>query len=211
LIEPDLPLAQVILSYEGQLLGKWWIRDVERSPNERFQVHRAVDPNGTFRTSFFEEHRSDFEDRVNLLLFLLGLDLFKYGRISNLTDGPDILAVSKQRHLYVIDCTVGDVDRKGKLYSLYERANRIRELLAGLPDPPVAVQPVIFTSLPRADTATHWATAATYKIALVCRENITNLLDRLEMPPTGDELFAAAVAAIPVARVAQAPPSESGD
>jgi hypothetical protein len=192
----DVPLGFAALSYDGEFLGKWWIRDLDLSFNERRQLHRSVDQANTLPSTFFAE-RTDFEDCVNLLLVLLGLQTLKYGQISNLTDAPDILALSAGRHLYVIDCTVGDIDRKGKLHRLYDRANQIKTFLSRSPQPPVAVLPVIFTSLTRQETASHWATAATYRIALICRENIVNLLNLIDSPPTAEQLYAAAIAAIP--------------
>jgi hypothetical protein len=135
---------------------------------------------------------------------LLGFQTLKYGQIPKLTDAPDILAFSMGRHLYVIECTVGDIDRKGKLHRLYDRANQIREYLSRSPQPPVAVQPVIFTSLTRQETASHWSTAATYRIALVCRENILNLLNFVDSPPAAEQLYAATVAAIPTSGAATA-------
>jgi hypothetical protein len=192
----EVPLAFAALSYHGEFLGKWWVRDVELSFNDRLQLHRSVDQANSLQSTFFDE-RTDFEDCVNLLLSLLGLQTLKYGQISRLTDAPDILALSAGRHLYVIECTVGDIDRKGKLHRLYDRANQIKTFLSRSPQPPVAVQPVIFTSLTRQETASHWPTAETYRIALVCRENIVNLLNLVDRPPTPEQLYAAAVASIP--------------
>jgi hypothetical protein len=192
----DVPVGFAALSYDGELIGKWWVRDFDLSFNERLQIHRSVDQANLLQSTFFDE-RTDFEDRANLLLVLLGLQTLKYGQIPKLTEAPDILALSQGRHLYVIECTVGDIDRKGKLHRLYDRANQIRDYLSRSPQPPIAVQPVIFTSLTRQETASHWSTAATYRIALVCREDILNLLNLVESPPTAEQVYSATVAAIP--------------
>jgi hypothetical protein len=192
----EVTLAFAALSYDGEFLGKWWIRDFDISFNDRLQLHRAVDQANALQSNFFDE-RTDFEDCVNLLLSLLGLQTLKYAGISKLTDGPDILALSAGRHLYVIECTVGDIDRKGKLHRLYDRANQIKAFLSRSPQPPVAVQPVIFTNLTRQETASRWSTAQTYKIALACRENIVNMLNLVDTPPTAEQLYAEAVSLIP--------------
>lgn len=193
---PNTPLCQAILSHNGQLLGRWWIRDQDLNFNDRLQFHRAVDTKNIFRDTFFED-RNDFEDRVTLLLTLLGLQPLKYGGIPKLTNAPDILAWSSERHLYVIDCITGDINQKGKLNRLYNRTNEIRTILARAPQPPIAVLPMIITSLPFDDTLAHHAIVATHKIALVCRENIQNLFDRLDVVPTPTELYQAALATIP--------------
>jgi hypothetical protein len=192
----NVPLCLTILSHGDDFLGKWWLRDVDLSYNERFEIHRALDPTATFKTTFFND-KNAFEDRVSLLLLLLGLVPFKYGGIRQLTDAPDILAWSAQRHLYVIDCTTGDINSKGKLQRLYERTKKIRESLSRSAQPPIAVLPAIFTSLTTQETAVHSATAAAFQIAIVVRDNIINLLSQVEAPPTPEQLYNAALACIP--------------
>jgi hypothetical protein len=193
---PDTPVMLALLSYDDEFLSRWWVRDNRLSYNDRFQLHRTVDMNDVFRKTFFVQ-RNDFEDRVVLLLELLGLSALKYGRIATLTEGPDILAVSPQRHLYVIECTTGDINSKGKLQRLHDRTKAIMEGLSRSSSPPVATLSVVFTSIPRQETAAHWMSAANLNVALVCREEIGNLLAQLEAPPTPDQLYRAALAAIP--------------
>jgi hypothetical protein len=109
----DVPLAFAVLSYDGEFLGKWWIRDFDLSFNDRLQIHRSVDQASMLQSTFFDD-RTDFEDRVNLLLALLGLQTLKYGQIPKLTEAPDILALSAGRHLYVIECTASSAVRSRK-------------------------------------------------------------------------------------------------
>jgi hypothetical protein len=194
----DTPLALITLSYRGEFLHRWWLRDSSRSFNNRFEVHRAFDPEGLFRKSFFDQ-KNDFEERVALLLTVLGLTSFKYGQVAQMTDAPDIIAASSQGHLYVVECTTGDVNSRGKLQRLHDRAKSIRASLDNSPARPTAVVPIVFTSTPRSETAAHWAVAANLGIALVCREEIVELLGQLEAPPTPDQLYAAAASLIPSA------------
>ena len=61
-IEKELPGAPIILitlSYRGELLHRWFVRDQSRSYNARFDLHRAIDPLDNFRNTFFEHH-NDF-------------------------------------------------------------------------------------------------------------------------------------------------------
>jgi hypothetical protein len=194
---PETPLALALISYEGEFISKWWIRDEALSLNQRHQIHRAVDTADTFRKTFFDD-RNDFEERVTLLLELLGLSSLKYGRITTLTAAPDILAVSAEGHLFVVECTTGDINSKGKLQRLHDRTKEIAEALQRSLHPPATVLPVVFTNAPRQETAAHWSTAEVLGIALVCREEITNLLSQLDAPPTADQLHQMALAAIPV-------------
>jgi hypothetical protein len=63
--------------------------------------------------------------------------------------------------------------------------------------PPIAILPIVFTSLTREEVAPHLGTAASYKIALACKENILDLFGRLDNLPSHEELYKAALALIP--------------
>jgi hypothetical protein len=197
----DVPAVLVFVSLEGgDLLGKWFLRDLGNSFNDRMLLHRATDTRDQFKASFFERPEQ-FEDRVLLLLTLIGLTALKYGRVQ--TDAPDILAISVGRHVYVVECTTGDINSRGKLQRLSDRTRQIREKLSSTSNPPVGVVPVIFTSLPREDTVMHWETAATFNIALVTRENIVNLLENLDANVSPDQLYSGTLSLIPAKKVEQ--------
>ena len=49
----------------------------------------------------------------------------------------------------------------------------------------------------------HWETAATFKIALVTRENIVNLLENLDASILPDQIYNATLALIPSKKVVQ--------
>jgi hypothetical protein len=194
----DIPAALVFVSLEGgDLLGKWFLRDFGNSFNDRMLLHRAMDTRDQFKASFFERPEQ-FEDRVLLLLTLIGLTALKYGRVQ--TDAPDILAISAGRHVYVVECTTGDINSRGKLQRLSDRTKQIREKLSSTSNPPVGVVPVIFTSLAREDTAMHWETAATFNIAIVTRENIVNLLENLDANILPDQLYNGTLSLVPSKR-----------
>jgi hypothetical protein len=102
-----------------------------------------MDVRDQFKSSFFERPEQ-FEDRVLLLLTLIGLTALKYGKVQ--TDAPDILAVSTARHVYVVECTTGDINSRGKLQRLSDRTKQISERLNKTSNPPIGVVPVIFTT-----------------------------------------------------------------
>jgi hypothetical protein len=157
-------------------------------------LHRSLDTRDQLKSSFFERPEQ-FEDRVLLVLTLIGLTALKYGKVQ--TDAPDILALSTARHVYVIECTTGDINSRGKLQRLSDRTRQVREKLSNTSNPPVGVIPVIFTSLLREETAMHWDTAATFRIAVVARENIIGLLDSLDTQVQPDQLYNATLSLIP--------------
>jgi hypothetical protein len=201
---PEVGLVQTFLTYDGEFLGSWWTRDQSITFSARAAIHKAVDSDNALVAKFFDD-RNAFEEHVLALLSLLGLDCLYYGNITELKDGPDILAHSNQGHLYVIECTTGDISSRGKLRRLYERTNAIRAALANSAYRPSEVLAVMVTSSPTSDTLHCLDELANYKIAIVCREQIETLLAQIEAPPTADRLFAGAVAAIPTAQIRQSP------
>jgi hypothetical protein len=48
----DVPLAFAALSYDGEFLGKWWIRDFDLSFNDWAQIHRSVDQANVLQSTF---------------------------------------------------------------------------------------------------------------------------------------------------------------
>jgi hypothetical protein len=197
---PDTPLVLLALSYKGEFLHRWYVKDQSKSYNVRFDLHRAADPDDRFRKTYFD-HKNDFEERVALTLTLLDLTVHKYGELVGLTDAPDLLAVSKQGHLFVVECTTGDINSRGKIQRLSERTKALRQLLHGTPAQPQYVVPVIVTSLPRNETAAHWASAENLGVAIIAREEIEALLAQLEAPPTPEVLFARALSMVPTVNI----------
>ncbi|MDB5595798.1 MAG: hypothetical protein JWM36_2759 [Hyphomicrobiales bacterium] len=193
----DVPIALVTLSLGGEFLHRWWLRDDERTFNSTLDIHRAIDATDVFRSSFFDKHKDDFEERVALLFTLLGATVLSYGKIPRLTDAPDLLVSTAAGQLYVVECTTGDINAKGKLHRLHERTKLIRERLASSPSRPTTVQPVICTSAPRVETMSHWSTARSFGIAIIAMEELSHLMRQLEAPPSADQMVEYAHSLIP--------------
>lgn len=195
--DSETHLVKVFLSYKGDHLSHWWIRDNARQINERLSIHNTIDEGKLFSARFFEKE-SQFCEKVSTLLNLFGLTIWKCDASAPAGNVPDLIAMTATRHLFIIECTVGDVDRSGKLQRLRNRtdriASRLRDLDVFLNAPPL---PVMVTSLSRGETRAHWRTAETLGIALVCRSEIEHLLGRLEFPYSGEQLFQEALSCIP--------------
>jgi hypothetical protein len=198
-------LALVLVSYEGEFCHKWWLRDKTKSFSPRHQLNLLLDIDNRIEKTFFDS-RNDFEYRVALLLSLINLTILPYGRIPELQDAPDILAYSDANDLYVVECTTGDIDQKGKLQRLCDRARNIATraqqssvLIANL-------FPVVFTSLPRADISPHLTKLEALKISVFCREDIERVIQSVEVPPTAEQIRIAVQALIPTATPAQETP-----
>jgi hypothetical protein len=201
----DVPLALALISYDGEFCHRWWLRDQSRSFSPRYQLHRLLDSGNKFEKTFFDS-RNEFEHRIALLLSLMNLAILPYGRIPELQDAPDILAYSTGNDLYVVECTTGDIDQKGKLQKL---CGRTRDIAANAQQSSVAISnlfSVVFTSLPRTDIAPHLTKLEALRISVFCREDIERVLKRVEAPPTADEVRNAVQALIPTGTMTQGAP-----
>lgn len=194
--DADIAMAHLLLRHDDEYLGGWWVADESKSFSERHAIQTALDQTGAFQKTFFDKP-NEFEQRITLLASLLGLSPMLYGGLAALTDAPDLVAISPTKHLYVIECTTGDINNKGKMQKLRERTDSIKANLSKTRYQPTAIIPLIATSLHKVDTNVHWATAATFKIGLLCREDIEGLLRQIAAPPSAQALYDLASSLIP--------------
>jgi len=196
---PEVGRVETFLRYDGEFLDSEWARN-PLTVSVRAALHKAIDRDNALVTKFFaygNRNRNVFEEHVLVLLSILGLDCLHYGNIPELSDGPDILALSNQNHLYVIECTTGDINNKGKLRHLYDRTKEIKSALQTSPYYPREILSVMVTSDTKAETRQWVNELASYGIAIISREEIEALLDQMEAPSAADLLFATLLATIP--------------
>jgi hypothetical protein len=163
------------------------VRDFAKSPNPRLQLLRLIGEEERFKLSFFDNNAKAFEDRVALFLSLMNLNVLFIGGIPELTDAVDIIALSGNNDLYLIECTTGDIDQRGKIQRLYDRARQIASNAA----PPISsenVFPVVFSNGPRSNIAPHEPKLEALRVSVFCREDIELAFQRMEVPPPPEEL-----------------------
>lgn len=198
----DAPTLQGFLSYNGISLHQWWIDDPEKRLNQRHAMHEIFDKELNFvRKSLLtpegRQNRS-FEHGMALLLSILGFSVSHYGKLSNMEDGPDIIAITPSGKVGVIECTTGLLNAKDKLVKLAQRTFLIKENLKKTGHGHLTVQPIIVTALPKSEVEAGLEQAGENGIAVVCKENIEELLKRVMLPPNPDALFREAQQLIPM-------------
>ena len=189
----DAHLIQTFLSYAGASLHQWWVADPLKRLNPRQAIHQTFDADMSYLRQMLFEPKNDqdyvFESAVTTLLGLLGFSVTNYGRAPKLQDGPDIIALAPAGNVAVVECTIGLLDNKDKLAKLVQRSTGIREKLNQAGHGFLQVQAVIVSSLSRGDVAANMETASKHDIAVVCREDIEQLLNQVGLPPNADKLF----------------------
>jgi hypothetical protein len=197
----DASLLQAFLSYAGTSLHQWWVTDPQKRLNPRHAIHQVFDEDMEVLKRMLLKPETDnpyaFENAVSTLLNLLGFSVSNYGRIPKLQKGPDIIAVPPAGNIGVIECTIGLLDEKDKLAKLVQRTKLIRDKLNVTGYGFLQIQPVIVTPLSRDEVAANLSTAAEHEIAVVCRENLEEMIKQISLPPNADRLFQEAKRLIP--------------
>ncbi|MBT5049021.1 MAG: hypothetical protein HOM58_11015 [Rhodospirillaceae bacterium] len=191
----EAAFGNLFLVYQGENLDLFWLKDQRRYFNEKLAVHELFDRQKIIGDSFFDRNDNQFEDLVAILLELLGFSVVKYG--AAISDAPDILAYSPHGHLLVIECTTAGIGKEDKLLKLHRRTQIIREAKDSHPSDLSVIQPIMITKYSREETKAHWDEARGFEISLVCREELEWLINRVDAPPSIQQLIEAAMNCIP--------------
>lgn len=197
----DASVLQAFLSYAGVSHHQWWVTDPQKRLNPRHAVHQVFDDDLDLLRQMLLRPDTDkpyvFENAVSTLLSILGFSVSNYGRIPKLQKGPDIIAISPTGHVGVIECTVGLLDENDKLAKLVQRTKLVREKLNSAGYGLLQLQAVIVTPLSRAEVTANLETAGKHDIAVICKEDIEELLNQVALPPNADKSFEDAKKLIP--------------
>jgi hypothetical protein len=202
----ERPELQLFLSYGEFYLHQMRIWDPQKYLNPRYAIHQVFDKdlirlediltNPENRKSFSspksnkaKEFAKEFEGAVSNLFYLLGFYIANYGRIPELQEGPDIIVISPAEDIGIIECTIGLLNKKNKLDKLVRRTTLIKEKLASAGYSHLEVQPAIATRLSRDEVAANLKIAEEHSIAVICKEEIRELLDRVKLPPESERIF----------------------
>ncbi|MEW6409741.1 MAG: hypothetical protein AB1488_06470 [Nitrospirota bacterium] len=196
----DASWLQAFLSYEGLALHSWYVSDPQKQTNPRYSIHNLFDEKHDILQKFLLQAgytSENFEDGVALLLNTLGFSIFHYGQIPKLKDGPDIIAFTPMGNIAVIECTIGLLDKEDKLAKLIQRTVLIKEKLKSAGFGHFSIQPIIVSKLPRTEVTGHLEEAGKHGIAVVCKEELNELLNRITSCPDPEGLFQEASRLIP--------------
>ncbi|PRE98383.1 hypothetical protein C6Q07_29615 [Burkholderia multivorans] len=156
-------------------------------------MHEVFDPEleGT-RKSLFDakSHKQDarvLEAGVGNLMFMYG---FAVNPLSShfTTDAADLLAVSPNGNVAVIECTTGAINNNGKLSKLLARAAALLEKLEQTGNPHLKVLPVVVTTMKR-EALTDEELASSKGIYVATCEDLERLANESIIPRNADQAF----------------------
>ncbi len=104
------PAVQAFLSYDGISLHQWFVLDRDKLPNLGYAIYKTFDEDSELLRRMLvkpePDNASAFEWAVSTIFTLLGFSPLNYGRIPKLQRGADIIAVTYQGHIAVVECTL---------------------------------------------------------------------------------------------------------
>jgi hypothetical protein len=197
-------MVQAYLSYDGIGVHEFKFSDPTGYANLRYKVYEAVASDTGVLERLFQGNGTkkndadEFEAGVSLLLGLLGFSLLPFTMSHALRDAPDLVALSTSGSILVVECTVGPLDNKGKLGKLAERGLDVRRALEASGTTAPEIQMVLVSTVSREGAVGDMENAGKANIAVLCAEDIQELLEMVPSAPDADGVFDHIKARIPV-------------
>ncbi|SEB60892.1 hypothetical protein SAMN02787142_0025 [Burkholderia sp. WP9] len=191
---PEGSAIRCFAAYDGapQCIG--WIGDPEKMPNLRYALHATFDAELQVLQRYLldedhhQKHSRDFETGVAALLFMLGFSVEALAG-KPLENGPDLVATTPKGELVLVECTIGQINKDGKLGKLVDRAASVRRSLQGAGHNPARVLPVIVSPRPLEAIADITA-ANSMGVVVFTREDLEAGLQLARNPQDPDDLIA---------------------
>lgn len=195
-VDIDVPkgsVVQAFASYKGRWIHQGWIADPDNSANVRRSMHEVFDQNleGTKKSLFdVKSHKQDariLEAGVGNLLFMYG---FAVNPLSShfTTDAADLLAVSPNGNIAIIECTTGAINSNGKLSKLLARSTSLLTKLEQTGNPHLKVLPIVVTTM-RRDALTDEEIASGKGIYIATYEDLERAVGESLIPQNADQAF----------------------
>lgn len=193
----NIVVARVLPEYDDHNIGSLTAIDPDFTSNVRPEIHNVFYEKEPIEKFIFSSNSDEFEFGITTLLHYLRLSTHRYSGVKRLTDGPDVVAFSNAGHTYIVECTIGSPNHKGKLLKLHNRAEKLRQHFQTKGLSVELIRPIVFTNISKENIHEDRAEAANYRISIVTKEDYEDLINRIPNPPSEQELYEAALNAIP--------------
>ena len=108
-----------------------------------------------------------------------------------LESGPDIVATTNNGDVVLVECTINQINKDGKLGKLVDRAEVIRSHLDNSAYGHLRVLPVIVTARPKDAVGQFDVDAARSQgVLIITKENLMDAIERSVVSQDPDKLFA---------------------
>ncbi|MBI5319643.1 hypothetical protein [Bradyrhizobium sp.] len=181
--------------YNGVAQTHWFITDPTTSQNARRVVVETFDPGLTILTEFMGRPRGksydarDLEAAVAWMFWMLGFSTVQLGSTARTQDFSDVVLVTPQGHLAIVECTVGLLKAGDKLAKLVARHVILRDRLDKSNSGHLKLLPIMVSTLPRAELQADLEQAERLGVLVLAREQLDQIVSRTMIANNPDELF----------------------
>jgi hypothetical protein len=199
-IELHTSFVQCFIGYAGESISQWWLPDPSKQANPRAVIQRLFDKdNERLRKLVFPQRTRarDIESGVAILLGILGFSVLPYGAKEVVQEGPDLVAITSNHRILVIECAIDLPDSRTKLGKLQTRTQRIRDEYRSSGLAQIEILGTLVTNASRSELSAHHSEFSKAGVALVSKEDLEAILMRLEHPANPEGLFDEAKRLIP--------------
>jgi hypothetical protein len=166
-----------------------YISSINLPNSVRGQVIAALDKDFIkLKAQVFDTKGKEFEYGVANLLFLLGFSATQAGGGSKQEDAPDIVAVTQNGSILVIECTSTTLNHESKLSKLVKRRKAVQDAFVTQGSESKNVLSVIVSQLTKEELASDLRAAADARVLVITRENLLKFFERLQENSDPDEL-----------------------
>lgn len=175
-----------VLSIDGVVVRKHWFVDQSRARNQRLVAVQQFDGDlRMIKREVLSPSSSDkFELGVSALLFLMGFNPV----VQIETDSPDIVLMTPEGRLAIVECTTRTADSGLKIGKLVDRRGALTKALSAN-EHPDKVLGVLVCALPKDQMNISEEELLRNKIVLLCKEDITAAFEQLRFPKSPDQIF----------------------
>lgn len=180
--------------YGDQCFHHYWVGDPDASQNPLRSIYELFDPKFEDAIEMLSQPASrgnsdGQEAAVAALLWVLGFSPLLIGTNS---EAPDVIAMSRDSHFVVVECTLSDLQTKkqNKPQKLLDRTNDIREALSRSNAASSVCIPVMVTARKRADILDDIDDCERRGIVVFTQEDIEPLISSTLSSPQSERHFA---------------------
>jgi hypothetical protein len=181
--------------YNGVAQTHWFVTDPTTSQNSRRVVVETFDPGVAILTEFMARSRGksyearDLEVAVAWVFWMLGFGTIQLGSTARTQDFSDIVLVTPQGHLAIVECTTGLLKAENKLAKLVSRHATLRSRLDQSSNGHLKLLPIMVSTLPRAELQADLEQAERLGVLVLAREQLDQIVPRTVVRNDPDELF----------------------
>ena len=120
---------------------------------------------------------------------MLGFSTVQLGSTARTQDFSDVVLVTPQGHLGIVECTIGLLKAGDKLAKLVARHATLRARLNNSNNGHLKLLPIMVSPLPRAELQADLEQAERLGVLVLAREQLDQLVQRTLITTNPDELF----------------------